>query len=107
LGIVGERLESGIRIDVERPRGHGPPWRYAGRVATPSGHIGVEVEVDGSGAVTVRLQEATCPAAAPAWLAGLAEKVRLLVRAVVKHSEHAEGERTDPPRRIVRWRGEG
>jgi len=85
-----------VRVDLERPLGRAAPWRYAGEVVTPGQRLGIDVCVEGDGAVTVRIQDGAPP--------GLAEKVRLLVRAAVRH---AQDEGADPPRRIVRWRADG
>lgn len=71
----------------------GPPWKYAGKAATPEASFPLETTLGEDGSVDVSL-----PADAPA---GLDEKVRLLVRAAFKH---AQGESRPPPRRIVRWR---
>jgi hypothetical protein len=95
LGIVGDHPESGVRIDVQRPVGAGPPWSYAGEAVTPTERFRIEALVTADGAVTVQLADG-----APA---GLAEKARLLLRAAVKHAREEEA---DPPRRIVRWRAE-
>lgn len=96
MGIVGERPESGLRIDVERPLGGASPWRYAGEAVTATERFRIETCVDSAGAVTVEVEQG-----APQ---GLTERVRLLVRAAVKH---ARDEGADPPRRIVRWRADG
>jgi hypothetical protein len=96
LGIVGDRPESGLRIDVARPLGGPPPWRYAGEAVTPSERFRIETCVEAGGSVTVKVEDG-----APH---GLTERVRLLVRAAVKH---ARDEGADPPRRIVRWRADG
>jgi hypothetical protein len=94
VGIVGGRPESGVRVDVERAREPAQaPWRYEGEAATPEAAHRVAVVVEAGGAVSVEL-----PPEAPA---GLAEKVRLIVRAAWKHA-HDDG--APPPRRIVRWR---
>ena len=34
MSIVGERPESGMRLRIERPLAGGPPYRYAGELAT-------------------------------------------------------------------------
>jgi hypothetical protein len=94
VGIVGGRPEGGVRIDVERAREPAEaPWRYEGEAATPDTAHRVAVLVDAQGAVNVEL-----PSDAPE---GLAEKVRLIVRAAWKH---ANEDGAAPPRRIVRWR---
>lgn len=95
MGIVGRHPETGVRIDVERPRAAAPPWRYEGEVLTPSARYRVAAMLAEDGAVSVELQTG-----APT---GLAEKTRLLVRAAWKH---ARDEEAPPPRRIVRWRAD-
>ena len=103
MPIVGPRPESGIRVDVERPLHGGPPWRYAGHVATPEASFALEATLGEDGSADVSL-----PTDAPD---GLDEKVRLLLRAAFKHAQGLPGEGRDPrrppPRRIVRWRPEG
>jgi hypothetical protein len=95
MAIVGHHPESGARVTVERPRAGGPPWRYVGEVATESAryNLSVTLEADGAVAVDVRSE-------APA---GLAEKVRLIVRAAWKH---AKDDGASPPLRLARWRPE-
>lgn len=95
MGIVGHHPETGVRIDVERERAGGPPWRYEGEAVTPSERFRVAALIAEDGAVSVVLQSG-----APA---GLAEKARLLVRTVWKH---AREDAAAPPRRIVRWRAD-
>jgi hypothetical protein len=95
MGIVGHHPETGVRIDVERERAGGPPWRYEGEAVTPSERFRVAALIAEDGAVSVELQSG-----APA---GLAEKARLLVRTVWKHAHEDEAA---PPRRIVRWRAD-
>ena len=95
MGIVGHRPETGVRIDVERGRAGGPPWRYEGEVLTPSERFGVAAILGEDGTASVELQ-----GGAPA---GLAEKARLLVRTAWKHSREEDAA---PPRRIVRWRAD-
>jgi hypothetical protein len=101
MPIVGDRPESGVRIAIERPREGGPPWIYAGAVHAPEGSLGVQVTVHGDGAVDVAL--ASAEDCGPADRAGIAEKVRLIVRAAYRQAS-ADGEA--PARRITRWRGE-
>ena len=96
MPIVGPHPASGVRVDVERPLHGGPPWRYAGRVATPEASFELEASLGEDGSADVSL-----PPEAPG---GLDERVRLLLRAAFKH---AQGEGRPPPRRIVRWRPEG
>ena len=95
MGIVGPRPESGVRIDLERPAGRRPPWRYAGTVATPTEDfsLGAWVTKDGAVAIDARA-DLTFPA-------GVEHKAKLLLRAVWKH---AAADEAPPPRRIVRWR---
>jgi hypothetical protein len=95
MAIVGKSPESGVRIDIARPREGGPPWRYEGEATTPAETVPLEAVVSAEGDVTVELR-----GAAPD---GTAERVRLLVRAAYKHARE-DGQ--PPPRRIVRWRAE-
>jgi hypothetical protein len=96
VGIVCDRPESGVRVDLVRPVQGGPPWSYRGEATTPGERFVLTSEVSADGEVSVDL-----PAEAPA---GLAAKVRLLVRAAWKH---AHEDALAPPRRIVRWRADG
>jgi hypothetical protein len=113
MRIVGSTPETGVRIDVTRPREGGPPWLYEGEAVTSNARIPVKAVVSGEGQVTVELQ---LPAGAPAesvhdgpdgdtngGLEGTAERVRLLLRAAYKH---AREDAQPPPRRIVRWRAD-
>ncbi len=94
MGIVGPHPESGVRVEAERPD-TGPPWAYIGHAVTPTALLALQASISSTGVVEVNL-----PADAPA---GLAERVRLILRAAYKH---AEGEALPPPRRIVRWRAD-
>src|SRR6185312_15347546 len=96
MSIVGGPPESGVRIDVARPREGGPPWRYEGEAVTPDERFALAVTVTAEGEVSVEMPGGPSAAAT-------AERVRLLVRAAYKH---AQGEGSPPPRRIVRWRPE-
>jgi hypothetical protein len=98
MGIVGPRPESGVRIDVQRARLGGPPWRYEGEATTPGESLPVRIVVEADGGVTVDLGGDATPAHS-----ALAEKVRLMLRAAWKHGQDGEAA---PPRRIVRWRPE-
>jgi hypothetical protein len=95
MTIVGSTPESGVRIDVIRPREGGPPWKYAGEAVTSSARFALGITVSATGEVAVEL-----PGDAPD---GIAERVRLLLRAAYKHAREDE---QPPPRRIVRWRAE-
>ena len=95
MAIVGDRPESGLRIDVTRDAQGGPPWRYRGEVVTPVDSFTLEASVSDAGLVTV--EAVTAPA-------GVADRARLLFRAAWKH---AHEEQQPPPRRIVRWRPDG
>ena len=79
-----------------RPTRGGPPWCYQGEATTQSESFRLTAEVAADGVVSVEL-----PPDAPR---GLADKVRLLARAAWKHAHEDE---VPPPRRIVRWRGDG
>jgi hypothetical protein len=92
MAIIGERPESGVRLELERPRGEAAPFRYEGSLVTPNERTHLTVEIDASGEVVVTA-------------AGVdddtLEKVRLLIRAACKH---ARAEDRPPPLRIQRWR---
>jgi hypothetical protein len=95
MSIIGSTPESGVRIDVARPREGGPPWRYQGEAVTSTARFALVSTVSAEGDVVVEL-----PAEAPE---GIGERVRLLMRAAYKHArEDAQA----PPRRVVRWRAE-
>jgi hypothetical protein len=96
MSIVGDHPETGARVEAQRERAGGPPWRYAGEVVTPTDRFPLSAVIAGDGTVTVADLD---PSAPP----GLAEKARLLLRAAFKHAS-AEG--APPPRRIVRWRAD-
>jgi len=95
MGIAGDMPATGIRIEIERPRDGGPPWRYAGAVITPDARFAVFATVSAEGKVDVELASN-----APD---GLAQKARLLLRSAWRHG-HADN--TAPPRRIGRWRAD-
>jgi hypothetical protein len=95
MGIIGQKPETGIRIDVERPQAGGPPWRYRGTVATVDAELAVGATITEGGEVQVELAG---PAAGE-----LAEKIRLILRSVHKHAA-ADG--LPPARRIQRWRAD-
>jgi hypothetical protein len=104
MSIVGRAPESGVRIDMTRPREGGPRWRYEGEAVTPDETFGLVVTVSASGEVSVETA-ARGAAGDPA----IAERVRLLVRAAYKHAQSeggGEGAMSPPPRRIVRWRAD-
>jgi len=95
MGIVGDVPDTGIRIEVERPRDGGPPWQYAGAVITPEARFAVSATVSSEGDVAVEL--------APNAPEGLARRARRLLRSAWKH---ARADNTAPPRRVVRWRAD-
>ncbi len=88
MAVTGDRPESGVRLELERPREGGPPWEYRGRAATPDGEWPVAATIGAEGEVRVE--------APPE----LQTKVSLILRTAFKHGQGA------PPRKIVRWRGE-
>ena len=94
MSIVGERPESGMRVRLERPLEGGPPYLYAGEVATAEGARPLSAVVDAEGEVAVAMAGAD---------AALLEKLRLIVRAAFRH---AREDGRPPPRRIQRWRKE-
>jgi len=87
MGIIGDRPETGLRIDIERPRDGGPPWVYEGTATTPDAEARIRVTVGANGDVAVEAERDD-----------VAERARLIVRAAYKHADGA------PPRRIRRWR---
>jgi len=93
MSIVGDHPESGVRFVLERPYEGGPPWTYAGHAFTPDARFALTATVEADGAVAVSGE-------APA---DVAEKARLVLRALYKQArtEHGDGA---PPRKIVRWR---
>ena len=95
MSIVGERPESGMRLRIERPLAGGPPYRYAGELATAEATRPLAALVDADGEVTVQLEGADAP---------LLEKLRLVIRAAFRH---AREDARPPPRRIQRWRKDG
>lgn len=95
MAIVGPHLESGVRVVAERPVSEGPPWRYEGQAATHEGRFDLVARLCGDGAVVVTLT--------PEPPEGLADKVRLILRAMWRH---ALEEGVAPPRRIARWRAQ-
>jgi hypothetical protein len=96
VGIVGDRPESGVRVDLVRSAQGDPPWCYRGEATTLHERFLMTAEVSAGGDIAIEL-----PPEAPR---GLADKVRLLLRAAWKHT-HEDG--VPPPRRIVRWRPGG
>lgn len=99
MRIVGAHPESGVRIDVQRPRLGGPPWRYEGEVTTATDRQPMSAVVEADGTVAVELP-AQGPLASTA-LVRLVPQLRLMMRAAFKHA--LEGG-TAPPRHLVRWR---
>jgi len=98
MAIVGDHPESGVRFVFERPLSGGPPWVYRGDAFTPDARFALEIRVSGEGGVEV---VAAGVAQGPN---DLTEKVRLLFRTLYRQSRDTPG--GEPPRRVVRWRGE-
>jgi hypothetical protein len=96
VGIVGGHPESGVRVDLTRPTNGGPPWLYEGDATTLRARVAMKASVSVAGEISVEL--------APGAPEGLADRVRLVVRAAWKH---AREDGLPPPRRIVRWRADG
>ncbi len=107
MAIVGDHPETGVRFVVERPlRGQeggrdagargGPPWVYRGDAFTPDARFPLEVQVAADGAVRVVVSDGLP--------ADVAEKVRLLFRTLYRQAKDTPG--GEPPRKVVRWRGE-
>ncbi|MBX3208792.1 MAG: hypothetical protein KF764_27415 [Labilithrix sp.] len=102
MPIAGDRPETGVRIQIQRDKARPePPWEYAGAAHVPDASFPVAVTVDAAGEVVVTISPAEADATAPP--VDLAEKVRLIVRAVYRQAK-SDGE--PPAWRIVRWRGE-
>jgi hypothetical protein len=119
MGITGQHPETGVRVDVQRPREGGPPWRYEGEAATARERypMSATVAADGTVEVTIRPDSQAqgqghghghgnagashSGLAELAELAELGEKVRLILRSAWKHGQD---DGAAPPRRIVRWR---
>jgi hypothetical protein len=109
MGIIGSTPETGVRIDLSRPREQGPPWHYQGEAVTRDARFPMTAVVTGEGDVEVDLRssaqaeqgEQTAPTTPG--IEATAERVRLLLRAAYKHAQE-DGQ--PPPRRIVRWRAE-
>ena len=101
MAIVGERPQTGVRIAIERPRESTPPWSYVGSAFVPDATFPVQVTVSDVGLVDVALSPSQdAGAAAPA---DLAEKIRLIVRAVYRQGV---SDNEPPAFRIVRWRAD-
>jgi hypothetical protein len=96
MPIIGDHPETGFRFVLERPLRGGPPWEYRGHVFTPRESFALEVTVSADGAVGVVLGSD-----GPA---GVTEKVRLLFRSLYRQAREVPG--GEPPRKVVRWRGE-
>jgi hypothetical protein len=98
MAIVGDHPETGVRFVLERPLRveGGAPWVYRGDAFTPDARFALEVAVARDGEV-----RATGDDAVPA---EIVEKVRLLFRTLYRQAKDTPG--GEPPRRVVRWRGE-
>jgi hypothetical protein len=100
MAIVGDHPETGVRFVLERPRradeAAGGAWIYRGDAFTPDARFSLEVRVARDGNVGVTGAAALPPE--------IAEKVRLLFRSLYKQADVESG--GEPPRKVVRWRGE-
>ncbi len=94
-----ERPTTGLRIVLERE--DSGDLRYAGQILSPAETVAVEAQVAADGSVAVTVQRADPVDLDPARRAALVEKVRLLVRTLVRQ---AASDELSPPRRINRWR---
>jgi hypothetical protein len=90
MPVVGDHPESGVRFALERAREDAAPWVYRGHAFTKDARFALEVTVSAAGEVRVASDDAP---------ADLAEKARLLFRALAKQAEGGA-----PPRKVVRWR---
>ena len=84
-----------MRVEAERPRASGPPWRYEGQATMSDACFRLVATVDSEGAVNVEID----PEAPP----GLADRVRLIVRTAWRRA-HEDG--LHPPVRLARWRAD-
>ncbi|HEX7665703.1 MAG TPA: hypothetical protein VF407_14350 [Polyangiaceae bacterium] len=89
MPITGSHPEKGIRIELSLVS----PRRYEGAIVTPDARFVATADVDDEGNVTLTSE-------APK---EMAEKARLVLRTAVRH---AAQDKTELPRRIVRWRGD-
>jgi hypothetical protein len=101
-----ERPTTGLRIVLEREdRPDAATGRaalqYVGAILSPAETLQVVALVADDGSVTVDLGATEPGDLAPSRRAALAEKVRLLVRTLVRQ---ASSDELSPPRRINRWR---
>jgi hypothetical protein len=108
MAIVGDHPETGVRFVLERPGSRktaagttaepesAGPWVYAGDAFTPDTRFSLEVHVSAAGDVRVESGAALPP--------DIAEKVRLLFRTLYRQAKDTPG--GEPPRKVVRWRGE-
>jgi hypothetical protein len=96
MPIIGDHPAHGLRFDLERSASEAPPWHYRGAAFTHDARFALDVMVLETGEVKVTVD--------PAAPADLAEKTRLLFRALYKQADRASG--GAPPRKVVRWRGE-
>ena len=94
MGIIGGHPESGLRLELERPRDGGPPWVYEGDAVTLETRYRMRAVVSAEGHVEVDIEGAARE---------VAERARLIVRAAYKHAKEADAA-SSPPRKIVRWR---
>ena len=100
MGILGELPESGLRIDVQRPRDGGPPWEYTGEAATPAARFELRAIIERGGNVIVAVgapigvsavgehgSQIGGQSAAIAPPEGLEETAKLIFRAAYKHAQ--------------------
>ena len=92
MPIVGDHPANGVRFVLERPHEAPPPWIYRGHAFTPDARFALEVVVAEAGDVRAIAEDGSP--------ADVAEKARLLMRALYKQADGP------PPRKVVRWRGE-
>jgi hypothetical protein len=103
MGIVGDHPETGVRFVLERLAATGTPgapWAYRGDAFTPNARFPLEVEISRAGDVHV-----TSPVGREV-PAEIAEKVRLLFRTLYRQARAQDEASGEPPRKVVRWRGE-
>jgi hypothetical protein len=104
MAIVGDHPETGVRFVLERPRQtveseqSRAPWVYQGDVFTPDARFPLEVHVSRDGDVRV--------ASAEEIPSEIVEKARLLFRTLYRQARAQDAASGEPPRKVVRWRGE-
>ena len=98
---AASRPSTGLRIVLERTDPAGAALQYVGHLLSPAETFQVTARVGEDGSVLVTLAASGPEGLEAPRQAALAEKVRLLVRTLVRQAKTDE---LPPPRRINRWR---